>query len=268
MTASVSFDGGAIGSDHLLFVRYERHVQSCTDCSPSYKAHLAWDGKGERPKYCVVGEALWRSYLYGSPWPVSLPNGLVEGAPESACSALEVVPDDAAVPGMPEELFVLLPTCLHCTKLPEDGYASCFGCRSRMTARLREKRIERRAAGLCPICGGIPARSGERCLVCRAKSVARYESLRDGDTCARCYGAKEEPGRPYCVKCLESEARRKRERRATAASSGFCYSCGREPPRPNSRRCSTCIEKGNASARAYGKSRRRSPEQARGPHLI
>jgi uncharacterized OB-fold protein len=171
------------------------------------------------------------------------------------------------------------PNCASCRKPKEDrARPYCAGCRADANRRRRDQRAaaraarlpadprmpkprdntansrrlreRRRAMGMCVECGRVECPPGEWCPQCRSKAIGAYERLRDSATCARCKKAKDEPGRPYCAACREEDAARKRAQREAAKGAGLCYGCGKEPPRAGSRRCWTCIDKGNAQSRA------------------
>lgn len=183
------------------------------------------------------------------------------------------------------------PLCYTCRKPKEDvARPYCGACRLAANTRRREQRAAtrvprppreprhprarsyvteygrlsdaRRAKGLCVECGKVEAPSGQWCSACRVKATGTYERLRDGETCARCWKPKDEPGRPYCAACRAADAQRKRDQRAAAKASGVCYFCGKNPPREGSRRCEACIDKSNARSRK-GHAKKLTPQSER-----
>lgn len=97
---------------------------------------------------------------------------------------------------------------------------------------MRRKRVERRAAGLCPLCGRTPRDGFKLCSKCNNRELAAKKSRKDAGICTGCKRLPATPNMTYCQPCL---ARRKSFREVTrsrviAAYGGRCSCCGESDP--------------------------------------
>jgi hypothetical protein len=124
----------------------------------------------------------------------------------------------------------------------------------------KQRRDQRRAAGLCIQCGGPKDAGKARCLECLAKGLkdqkARQGKFAEEGRCRKC-GEVTVEGRVHCAGCLAKHLVWGKSERERKRAAGRCYSCG--IPCGESR-CEKCKTKCNA---ATNESRRKLIEQGR-----
>lgn len=102
--------------------------------------------------------------------------------------------------------------------------------RARIAERNRQLRDQRRAQGLCTMCGASETDPEHlTCAMCRKMQAFRY---------------KESPDRQ------RQNMDYKRARYQQRAAEGLCVACGKEPAREGRRMCEKCAAVYNAKARA------------------
>lgn len=94
-----------------------------------------------------------------------------------------------------------------------EGYAYCSEHRFSQRQRMREKRREAKARGLCVQCCARPASRGVRCEVCyerqRARQRARVEERVRAGVCTTCGHGSPPPGLRTCEDCRFADKVRK-----------------------------------------------------------
>lgn len=138
---------------------------------------------------------------------------------------------------------------------------------ARDRARQKARRARLKAAGLCVLCGGVPANHGIKCGACvhrwREADLARAKKRRvarmAAGLCHTC-GRQPEPGYIGCFNCrrginrspdaVENARIHCRERTANFLAAGLCGVCGRNPL-DTKYRCRPCANRNAAQALAY-----------------
>ena len=78
-------------------------------------------------------------------------------------------------------------TCTHCGKVPEAGYTHCRALLTSISASKARLRAGRLEAGACPTCGGKDKfMRFIRCLSCRDKDKERKRERKAAGLCSKC----------------------------------------------------------------------------------
>ena len=154
----------------------------------------------------------------------------------------------------------------------EPGAKMCDECRDRRNELRRLKRSQRRAKGLCTVCGGpLDDERYATCGKCRKKHHKRrgkadaisrkiwYDKQREEGRCVSC-GGWAVPGRARCRACQDRNNRwhkrydptgeKKREERRKLIEEGRCIDC-RRPTQDVRKRCDRCVAMRRESTRKY-----------------
>lgn len=128
------------------------------------------------------------------------------------------------------------------------------------TERMRKRRGDLVAAGLCVACGVAPPRSGlQTCAPCgkrASKQAAEFEHARSAaGLCVEC-GGPARPAKKKCQGCADKRSARLKARRDLARAGKLCPVCCVRPPAFGSQHCSVCGDKREHSRRAYAEAKR------------
>ena len=132
-----------------------------------------------------------------------------------------------------------------------------FNPKSYMREYSRTRSAERKAAGLCTVCGEQAEAARTKCRGCLEKDVQRQKERQDEliaqGVCKMCARNKAEEGYLHCRPCLAKANRSTRKHAAKRRMEGRCHSCG--IPCGESIRCNKCNAKGVARTSANRKQR-------------
>ena len=109
--------------------------------------------------------------------------------------------------------------CVYCRRRPAAaGKKCCPVCLERNREAARERVARRRAAGICPMCGGPLDGAGKKfCGACLARRREELGNLRRerkaAGLCTRCGKAPALPGRMRCAECARRCASYETQRR-------------------------------------------------------
>ena len=105
-------------------------------------------------------------------------------------------------------------------------------------ARAAERRVERKAAGICHSCPA-PARKGKtRCAKCAGKENARLAERKAAGICPQCNNNPARKGKMLCADCAAKQKASRAERKAA----GLCVKCT-APARKGKTLCAKCTAK-------------------------
>ncbi len=103
--------------------------------------------------------------------------------------------------------------CNHCGKPPLPGRSRCKKHMDEFNAKVKIRTAERKAAGICYLCGKNPA----------------------------------DPPSQLCAKCLKRGRENGKKRRAERRAAGLCLNCGKIPHLPGTYACEVCYLKTQAN---------------------
>ncbi len=122
------------------------------------------------------------------------------------------------------------------------------GPQARSRLSRKQQRLQRRADGECPDCGGIPGHRRIYCEMCLGryrKAQARRADAAKAD--GLCPGCMKIPGRApgkCCDTCNDRSLLRSAERRAKYRENKVCIRCG-DPLKVGMSRCANCCDVSN-----------------------
>lgn len=116
-------------------------------------------------------------------------------------------------------------------------------------ARVREKQAERRAAGMCYICGKNPSGDkGGKCATCRESAqranAKRRRKRKDNRLCVHCEKKLSEDNKgSSCVSCREHYNRYDAKQHKQRKDEGLCTKCVKNPSEGKGTTCVSCRDR-------------------------